>query len=144
MSCIRQRSPGVRRTVHTPSPLPNFSFGPTATATLQPSVNNNELYVAITGCPIPTLSFSWGGIPSWISWLLIPLLDSLATVLNEILGPLIGTALSLPPIHVCTMPGISFTLAGTPIHIRLQQATTAAGGSPQSSLLMVNAQIEVS
>src|SRR5690349_15606410 len=63
-------------TVHTPPPLPNFTFGPTATATLtatlKPAVNNQELSVQVQGVPIPTFSFSWGDIPGWINDLLAP------------------------------------------------------------------------
>lgn len=126
-------------TLHTPSPLPNVTFGPNAqasiSATLKPVVNNGEVAVSIEGVPIPTFSFDWG-IPSWIGWLFYPLQAGLAAALNAVLGPLLGNILTFPAIPVYTLPEISFTLAGTTLNVNIQQATT----SSQNSMLMVEAQ----
>jgi hypothetical protein len=129
-------------TLHTPSPLPNVSFGPDAeasiSATFKPSVQGGKVCVVLEGVPIPTFSFSWG-IPSWINWLFEPLEAGLAAALNAVLGPLLGNVLDLPPIPVYTIPNIQFSLAGKSIDVSINSATTAA----QSSLLMVSAQAQV-
>lgn len=133
-------------TVETPWPLPNFSFGPTATATLtaqlQPSIQNNEVYVTIEGVPIPTFNFTWGSIPGWVEFILSPLLDGLSAALNAVLGPLIGNALQLPPIPVYGIPQINIPFPGQPIQVNINQATTSAGG-PGGNLLLVSAQLSV-
>ncbi|MCG5053137.1 MAG: hypothetical protein KA712_09275 [Myxococcales bacterium] len=133
-------------TVHTPWPLPNFSFGPSATAsltaTLQPSVVNGELVVQVAGIVLPSFSFSWGSIPDWVEWILSPLLDGLADALNAVFGPLIKDALSGLSIPVYTIPSISIPLAGKEISVHVNQATTSATAG--NSLLLVQAKASVS
>jgi len=130
--------------VHTPWPLPDFTFGPSAsgaiTASLKPYVSNGQVSIVIQSCSIPTFHFSWGSIPSWVEYILSPLLDGLGMALNAVFGPLISQILSQFSIPVYTIPTFSVTLAGKQINISVNQAST----SSQNSLLMINAQAGIS
>ncbi|GAB4094220.1 hypothetical protein [Flaviaesturariibacter terrae] len=147
ISAVIQAAAWAQLTVHTPWPLPDFSFGPRASATiagtLVPSVRNGELYVQLQGFPIPYFDFSWGSIPDWVRYLLYPLLAGLNAALNAILGPIISKAFSLPPIPVYQLPKVSVSLGGKDFYISLTDATTAAGG-PSNNLLLVKAQMQIS
>ena len=129
-------------TLHMPDPFPNVSFGPKAQATLavtfQPSVVANEVRLAIEGVPIPDFSFDWG-LPGWVNWVFDPIEAGLAAALNKVLGPLIGKALTFPPIPVFSLPTVKIPIGGKSVEITLDQAKTSAEGD----MLVVEAQVGV-
>lgn len=132
-------------TIHTPWPLPNFSFGPKATSsvavTLAPSVRDSQFYIDIKDVQIKELSFDFGGIPGWINAIFSPLRVGLGAALNAVLQPIIKTALlAIPPIKIFTLPIIPITLADKTIEVKLSNATTVS----ENSLLLVKTQVEVS
>lgn len=120
--------------------IPNFSIGPngsaTLTATATPSVVNGELKVTINSVNIP--SFSWSGLGP-LDFILDAVMDALGVALDGI----IEAAIVPLSFEIYQIPTVSFTVGGITFNITLNQATTAAGG-PQSSLLLINAQANLS
>ena len=144
ISASIQANASCQLTIHTPSPLPNISIGPSATATLAvtlyPSIEDGELKVAITNIPTFSFSFDWG-IPSWIGWLFYPLEAGLAAALNAVLGPLISDALKNLGITILQIPVIRIDFGGgKTITIAIDQAKP----SELQGLLVVAAQATVS
>jgi len=132
-------------TIHTPWPLPNFSFGPKATSTvkltLKPLVKNSDFYIEVKDVQIKEMSFDFGGIPGWLNTIFSPLRAGLGIALNTALQPIIKAALlAIPAIKIFTLPTIPITLADKTIEVKLNSAKTTA----QNSLLMVNTQVAVS
>lgn len=132
-------------TLHTPRPLPNVSFGPsasaTASATFRTCVQSSEVIIQLKGSPNFQFSFTWG-IPGWINWFFKPIEEGLALALNNVLGPLIVNA--IPEIPVYTIPDIPINLDnGKKIKIAIDNATPRGFGF-QNSLLLVAAEATVS
>jgi len=131
-------------TVHTPWPLPNFSFGPSATvvlaATATPAVVGGELQIALDSIDPPSFDFSWGDIPGWVAFILNPLLDGLSEALGAILGPLVNQAISGLTFSVLSVPSFNVSLGGSSYTLALAQAATSAGQGPEGTLLLVEGQ----
>ncbi len=131
-------------TVHTPSVLPNFTFGPTATAVLSatgtPAVVNGELQVTINSVNPPSFDFSWGDIPFWIMPILNPLFAGLATALGAVLAPLVTAALGGKTFSVLTLPTPEVSLDGSSYRLAITQASTSGSPGPQGELLLVKGQ----
>ena len=131
-------------TLHTPSPLPNVSFGPKATASLacelRALVEDSEVKLALANIPHISFSFDWG-IPSLWKYLLYPLEVGLSAALNDILGDLIGDLLKKLKISVYEIPTIPIDFGdGKKIKISIDQATPSGY---RGSLLIVTAQASV-
>jgi len=119
-------------TLHTPWPLPDVPFGPTATATLsataKPSVNSGKIQVVIESVSIPSFDFNWG-IPDWIDWLFYPIEQLLAAALNAVLSPIISAIISQFTFTIMTFPTISFTIVDKNINVNIQNARTGCVNS---------------
>jgi hypothetical protein len=130
--------------LHTPWPLPDFSFGPSATAfvsaTATPSVSSNVLMVQINQVDPPIFTFSWGNIPDWVAPLLSPMLDLLADALGLALVPLITQNLRLLQFPVLTLPNVPVTIDNSTYVLSIMEASTSAGEGPQGPLLLVTGQ----
>ena len=144
ISASLQANASCQLTMKTPWPLPDVSFGPSATVTLAvalyPSIEDGELKVAIANIPTFSFSFDWG-IPNWIDYLFHPLEAGLAAALNAVLGPLISDTLKKLGIPILQIPAIHFDFGGgKTITISIDQAKP----SGLKSLLVVAAQATVS
>jgi hypothetical protein len=128
-------------TVHTPWPLPDFTFGPSATATVSatatPQVVGGELRITFGSLAPPTFTFSWGNLPGWIDWILGPLLSGLGDALGAALAALLDVALHGVTFPVMSVPSVKVALGGTSYRLSIAQASTSAGDGPQGPLLLV-------
>ena len=99
--------------MHTPWPLPNFSFGPVATGTIgvsaKPRVADNVVQLSHMELEQLSLSLQWGPIPTFVSAFLKPLLSSLESFLfdqlirpqiREVLAPLVIPVYTIQPIDI--------------------------------------------
>lgn len=126
-------------TVHTPWPLPNFSFGPVASGTVgvsaKPKVIDNVVQISNLGITQFDLSLDWGVIPSWISVFLKPLLGPLENFLFEqLIEPRIKEILSPLVIPVYTIPSIGIPVENGKVTLSLTNIDTtklAVGGRTQ-------------
>jgi hypothetical protein len=127
--------------LHTPWWLPDFSFGPSATAipaaTAIPSVVDGVLLVTIDSIDDLTFNFSWGNIPDWVMPILGPLLSGLADALGALLAVLITQAVRGLQIPVLTLPDVKIPIGGTTYALSIAYARTMAGQGPAGPLLLV-------
>ena len=145
LSATIEANASCQLTMETPWPLPNITFGPSATAraawTFRPLIKGGELQIVPEGIPFFSFSFDWG-IPSWINWLFEPLEYGLAAALNAALGPLIANVLHIPGIPICKIPDIPIDFGeGLKITIAIDSATPSGF---QDSMLLITAQANVS
>lgn len=131
-------------TLHTPKPLPNFSFGPSATASatinLRPSIQNSVIELSSEEF-LFDFDFNWGSIPVWINPFFFPLKLALTTALNAYLNnmilPIVLEAVREAQI---TLPAISLDYQGSRINITIKDAIP----SGENSLLLIKAHAAVS
>jgi hypothetical protein len=129
-------------TVDLPWPLPNITFGASATvnlaATATASVNAGELSFTLDSIAPPTFDFTFDGLPSWISEFLG--LDALADALGAVLAPLITQIVKGLTFPVLSIPSEEITLNGSTYTLSVSQVNISAIQGPQGELLLVTCQ----
>ena len=140
-----QANASCQLTMQTPWPIPNVSFGPSATATLtgfvNPLIEDNEFKIAIASFPAFNFSFSWG-FPTILEYLFYPIQAALAAALNAILGPIINDALQNIKIHITDIPDIPIDL-GADKKITISIANQATPRGLNGNLLVLTTQATV-
>lgn len=129
-------------TVNLPWPLPNITFGGSATANLgataTASVNAGELSITIDSIAPPTFQFTWDGLPDWVAALIG--LDALADAIGAVLAPLITQILRNITFPVLAIPSEQVTLNGTTYTLSVSEVKISATQGPQGELLLVTCQ----
>jgi hypothetical protein len=123
-------------TFHTVGPLPNFSWSPSATATVSADAGvnevNREIVVTFESVDTPSFSFDWGFL-DWADKLLDPLLNGLADALGAIIAPIVTDVLKGHKFSVLQVPAIPVQ----DYDIVLDNVQTAYASVNQKSLLLI-------
>lgn len=130
-------------TVDLPWPLPNVTFGASATvnlgATATASVDaTGELSITIDSVDAPTFNFTWDGLPDWVTGFFG--LDALADALGAVLAPLITAVVKGMTFPVLSIPSEEVNLNGTNYKLSISQVNISATQGPAGELLLVTCQ----
>lgn len=130
-------------TLHTPFIFPDVSFGPSAditiTATANPLVKDNKIYIAFEKIHISSFHLTWL-LPIWATPFMIPIELALRPLLNASICAIINRVLKNTYVPITTFPTLSFTVLNQNVNINVNKAQTAS----TDSMLLICAGLTVS